>query len=333
MTKRTLLYLPVLHSGYEALLTRHADSDEILVLGSGFHTVFPKLAKEIRALSPERAAAHARLVVPGTPVRVLEPGGLPAALDADLVVLPDEEIMHRLVELPGSPGRAEVRFEPTFLRWDREWSRATRPARFDGRISRTALDRRLMARAQGEARRSSDWWRQVGAVAARDGRVLATAFNHHHPTEYAPYVDGDPRNDFSRGLRPDLSTAIHAEASLIARAARQGLELAGAELFVSTFPCPACARLVVESGFLRCYFAGPYSMLDGEGVLRAGGVELVWVDMDPEPAPEPGGPGREPGGPGREPGGPGSADGTDGTNGPDGTDGAGSALSGPSGGS
>lgn len=282
MIKRALLYLPVLHSGYEEFLTRHADSDEILVLGSGFHALFPKLAKEIRALAPERAAAHARLVVPGTPVRVVEPAGLSAALAADLVVLPDEEIMHRLAELPDLPDRAEVRFDPTFLRWDREWSRAVRPAGFDGRISRTALDRRFMARALDEARRSSDWWRQVGAVAARDGRVLGGAFNHHHPTEYAPYVDGDPRNDFSRGLRPDLSTAIHAEASLIARAAREGLELAGADLFVSTFPCPACARLVVESGFVRCHFAGPYSMLDGEGVLRAGGVELVWVDLEGE---------------------------------------------------
>ncbi|MFJ2905780.1 deoxycytidylate deaminase [Streptomyces sp. NPDC087212] len=283
MTKRTALYLPVLHAGYEAFLTRHADSEEILLLGVGFHALFPKLGKEIRALSPERAAAHARLVVPGTPVRVVEPGELPGALAAEVVVLPDEEIMHRLVELPGFPERAEVRFDPAFLRWDREWSRATRPASFDGRVSRTALDRRFMARAQGEARRSSDWWRQVGAVAARDGVVLGAAFNHHHPTEYAPYVDGDPRNDFSRGLRPDLSTAIHAEASLVAQAARAGLELAGADLFVSTFPCPACARLVVESGFRRCYFAGPYSMLDGEGVLRAGGVELIWVDVDMDP--------------------------------------------------
>ncbi|MCX5060228.1 MULTISPECIES: deaminase [unclassified Streptomyces] len=279
--KQTILYLPVVHAGYEAFLNRHANSDEILILGREFSEVFPKLAKDIRSLSPERAAQHVRLIVPDTRVRVIEPTDLAGAVVAELVVLPDEEMMHRLVELPAFPGKAELRFESTFLRWDRDWSRATKPARFDYRISRSNLDRRFMTRAEREAQRSSDWWRQVGAVAARDGHVLRAAHNHHHPTEYTPYIDGDPRNDFSRGVRPDLSTAIHAEASLVARAARDGLSLAGSDLYVSTFPCPACARLVVETGFQKCFFAGPYSMLDGEEILRAGGVELIWVDMTP----------------------------------------------------
>ncbi|MEW1644220.1 deaminase [Streptomyces sp. NPDC091219] len=281
--KQTILYLPVVHAGYEAFLQRHADSDEILILGRRFSGVFPKLAKEIRALSPERAVEHARLIVPDTRVLLLEPEDLADAVRADVVVLPDEDIMHKFVELPDFPAEARLRFETTFLRWDREWSRATKPVRFDHRVSRAGLDRRLMARTVSEARRSSDWWRQVGAVAVRDGEILKVAHNHHHPTEYAPYIDGDPRNDFSRGLRPDLSTAIHAEASLVAEAAREGVGLSGAELYVSTFPCPACARLVVETGFRTCFFAGPYSMLDGEEILRAGGVELVWVDMNPEP--------------------------------------------------
>lgn len=283
--KQTILYLPVVHAGYEAFLQRHADSDEILVLGRRFSDVFPKLVKEIRALSPERAVEHARLIVPDTRVLLVEPAELADAVKAGLVVLPDEEIMHRLVELPDFPDKAQLRFETTFLRWDREWSRATKPVRFDYRISRSSLDRRFMVRTERESRRSSDWWRQVGAVAVRDGEILQVAHNHHHPTEYAPYIDGDPRNDFSRGVRPDLSTAIHAEASLVATAAREGLGLAGSDLYVSTFPCPACARLVVEAGFQRCFFAGPYSMLDGEEILRSGGVELIWVDMTSDDAP------------------------------------------------
>jgi dCMP deaminase len=128
------------------------------------------------------------------------------------------------------------------------------------------------------AGRSSDWWRQVGAIAVRGGDLLGYAWNHHHPTEYSPYIDGDPRDSFSRGVRPDLSTAIHAEAAIIAAAARDGISLRGADLYVTTFPCPACARLIAEAGFSRCYFAGPYSVLDGEEVLRAAGVQLLWVD-------------------------------------------------------
>jgi dCMP deaminase len=109
--------------------------------------------------------------------------------------------------------------------------------------------------------------------------VLAVAHNEHRPTEYSPYLNGDPRDDFSRGVHIELSTAIHAEAAIVARAARTGIVLDGADLYVSTFPCPTCARLVAEAGFRRCFFAGPYAVLDGDEVLRAAGVELIWVDL------------------------------------------------------
>jgi dCMP deaminase len=147
------------------------------------------------------------------------------------------------------------------------------------------VDKDLLRAALGEAGRSSDWWRQVGAVAVRDGVVLDVTHNEHRPTEYSPYVNGDPRNDFRRGVHLELSTAIHAEALLVARAARQGRSLHGADLYVSTFPCPGCARLIAEAGFRRCLFAGPYAVLDGEQVLRAAGVVLVWVDLTEQKLP------------------------------------------------
>ena len=41
---------------------------------------------------------------------------------------------------------------------------------------------------------------------------------------------------------------------------------------------PACARLIAEAAFRRCYFSGPYSVLDGDQVLTSAGVELLWVE-------------------------------------------------------
>jgi dCMP deaminase len=63
---------------------------------------------------------------------------------------------------------------------------------------------------------------------------------------------------------------------------------------VTTFPCPACARLIAEAGFRRCYFSGGYSVLDGDVILRAAGVELFWVD--PGDAEDSGGPATPAGG-------------------------------------
>jgi dCMP deaminase len=267
----------VLHAGYEALLAAHPDA-EVLLLGPGFADEFPVLRKDIRAL-PAATAARYLGAVRDSPVRVVEPAELPTALTGDELVVSDEEIMRELVDRLDLAAGRRLTWHRTFLRWDRGWSQPARPVDHDVAVATDGLARVLTARAAEAAGLSSDWWRQVGALAARDGVVLDVAHNEHRPTEYAPYLDGDPRNDFSRGVRPDLSTAIHAEALLVARAARDGRSLLGADLYVSTFPCPACARLVADTGFRRCYFAGPYALLDGDAVLRAAGVELFWVDL------------------------------------------------------
>jgi dCMP deaminase len=205
---------------------------------------------------------------------VVEVADLPGVVTGDVLVVPDEELMRAVVSRWDLP---HVVWERTFLRWDREWSQAQRPAAYDGKVAVDDLG--FMAQAVRQAGLSSDWWRQVGAVVVRDGTLLGVAHNEHRPTEYTPYINGDPRNDFSRGVRADLSTALHAEAALIARAARDGVSLAGADLYVSTFPCPSCARLIAEAGLRRVYFAGPYALLDGDTVLRAAEVELIWVEL------------------------------------------------------
>jgi dCMP deaminase len=276
--KQLLLYLPVLHRGYEAFFSRHADAGSVLLLGPGFRAEFPDLAKDIRALEPDRAAEYLRRTRPGPDITVIQPADLPAVVTGDPLVVPDEQVTRTLAEQHDLARGRDLIFDPTFLRWDREWSRAQRPARFDGTVTTDELPRSLIARAQELAGHSSDWWRQVGAIAVRGNDLLGSAWNEHYPTEYAPYEDGDPRDGFGRGVRSDLSTALHAEASIIAAAARDGVPLRGADLYVTTFPCPACARLIAQAGFARCFFAGPYSVLDGEGVLRAAGIELLWVD-------------------------------------------------------
>lgn len=278
MSEQLLLYLPVLHAGYEALLAKHAQVDEVLLLGRSLTSGDRALAKEIRALDPERAAQYLRAVLP-TPVRVVEDVDLPDAVTADVLVVADEQVLREVVARFALDERADVVLERTFLRWDREWSRAQRVVGHDATTDLPDVARTFLLQTLGAASHSSDWWRQVGAVAARGGELLVWTHNRHLPTEYAPYLNGDPRNAFSRGVEVELSTAIHAEADVVAWAAREGVSLADADLYVSTFPCPGCARLVAAAGFARCFFAGPYAVLDGEDVLRAAGVELVWVDL------------------------------------------------------
>jgi deoxycytidylate deaminase len=276
--KQLLLYLPVLHAGYQSLFARHADAAEVFLLGESFADDYPAMKKEIRALAAHDAARYLRGAADFDRVSVVERWDLPAVITADTLVVPDEEIMRAVVARHSLDQDRVVAYERTFLRWDRSWSLAARPVDYDGAIARDELSLELVGRAADAAGMSSDWWRQVGAVAVRDGEVLDVDFNRHVPTDYSPYIDGDPRNEFHRGVLIELSTASHAEATLIARAARNGNSLAGADLYVSTFPCPPCARLIATAGFRRCFFTGPYAMLDGDLILKQAGVELIWVD-------------------------------------------------------
>lgn len=139
-----------------------------------------------------------------------------------------------------------------------------------------------MKQAFVQANYSNDWWRQVGVVFMRDGEVLITAYNQHLPSSQEQYFSGDPRSFFSSGEMIELSSSIHAEALAIARAASQGIALAGADLFVTTFPCPICAKQVAAAGIKRLYYNEGYAVLDGWQVLKSAGIEIIRVKFSQE---------------------------------------------------
>jgi len=277
--KQLFAYVPVIHAGYERFIRKHVDAEELLLVGLDFAEYFPVIKKEIRALDPDAVANYLRSAFHIPSIRVVQPGEIAELIVADTLAVPDEQMMRDIVRIWNLYANdRRIILDATFLRWDRKWSLEARPATYDGSVTADEFARLMVGVASEAGQRSSDWWRRVGAAVVRDGHVIDVSHNKHRPTEYAPYVDGDPRNEFHRGVRPDLTTAIHAEADLIARFARKGESTAGADIFVSAFPCPSCARLIAEAGFRRCYFRGSYGMLDGSRVLQSAGVELVWVD-------------------------------------------------------
>ncbi len=276
-----MLYLPVLHAGYERLVAKYANA-EILLLGTGFAERYPVVRKGFRALDPQRAAEYLRAVDPALAVSVVEPADLPERVRGHRLFAPEESLMREVADDFGLDG---VTFDDVgLLRWDRARSNRASDPVATATVTRDELARAFLTRAAELGSTSPDWWRQVGAIAARGGRVLAQANNAHLPSEYELYAHGDPRDSYRRAQRLDLTTALHAEAAVVGQAARTGTSLLGADLYVSTFPCPTCARLVVASGFARCFFAEGYSLLDGDVLLREAGVAVIAVDLSPRAA-------------------------------------------------
>lgn len=191
--------------------------------------------------------------------------------------MPDEEIMHSLAEqiLP----KMDLEFESAFLRWDSQKTTQQNVVKSDKKTTFDAFSTRFMEKAENLSTRSADWWRQVGAVLVRGNTIVLTAFNQHVPDQYQPLYNGDPRGNFKKGIHIELTTAFHAEAALIAEAARKGESLEGTELYVTTFPCPNCAKLVAHSGIKKVFFKEGYAMVDGESILKEKGVEIIHLSQ------------------------------------------------------
>lgn len=269
MTECVVAYVPVLHDGYRRFLDQHGRGRPLYLIGPELYVDFRPLAKDVRALDAALAARAIAAWDVCSSVEVLTVAGAEAlAAQAPRIVLPDEDVSHRVVERFFA--RCEVRYDSVFLRWDKTRTvRMLRP-----RAPRAGADELAWA-AEQAATRSVDWWRQVGAaIRFADGEVRS-AENEHHPHRLSAYAAGDPRSNFFKGVGYDLSTATHAEARLIAAAAREGRATGGATMYVTDFPCPACAKLIAAAGIVKLYFREGYAVLDGQDVLEAAGVEIV----------------------------------------------------------
>jgi dCMP deaminase len=276
--KIVIAYIPVLHQGYLNFLNKHQDADSLFIFGPEIIAEFDHLAKEIRALPSDlirKSLAGWGLAIKH--IEILDHKKL-AALGqrSDLqITIPDEDITRSLVKKYLS--KHSVVFDPIFLRWDRTQSTAAQSVEVDQEISADAFDRLVINQTKQESIKSSDWWRQVGAAIVKDGQVILKSHNTHLPSPHSPYVHGDPRNNFSKGEYLEHSSAIHAEAALIALAAQQGISLKGLSLYSSTFPCPPCAKLIAYSGIKKIYYSEGYSLLNQESILRAKQVKIIYV--------------------------------------------------------
>lgn len=279
MSRYVLAYVPVVHRGYLEFFRRHQDTDGVYLFGTDLVPEADYLQKEIRALSVFEAKMALTMLEAHRTVRLVGAELLSTwRAEQASVVVPDEDVCRAVARRHLSGCR--VTYDRVFLRWDRDSILRKERVQADRTMGFHGVVAEMLTRAEEESLRASNWWRQVGAVVAREGRLILTAHNHHLPSDQTPYIEGDPRNAAHRGQHIELSTDFHAEAALIAEAARRGIPLAGADLYVTTFPCPPCAKLVAASGIQRLFFLTGYAMVDGLRVIRQAGIEVIHVEKE-----------------------------------------------------
>jgi len=272
-------YVPVLHEGYKKLFETYPEVKKLYILGNDIISDFPRLTKSIRALDPEYIRKSIKSWDFFDDVEIVDKTTLESFAERKVkIIMPNEDVV-KLVAEQYMP-KMEITYSPIFLRWDKHNASLGQILPIDQKISLEEFDRNIIKDLDIEAEKSSDWWRRMGAVIVKDGKVIITAHNAHVPSAHTPYENGDPRDNFHKGVHVELGTSIHAEASAIAQAAKKGAGLEGLSMYVTTFPCPPCAKLIAYSGIKKLYYGGGYGMLDGETVLKSQGVEIIFVDMD-----------------------------------------------------
>lgn len=117
---------------------------------------------------------------------------------------------------------------------------------------RASWDEYFMAIASEVATRSTCDRKHVGAVIVRDKMILATGYNGS--------IRGLPHCDDEGHMMEDghCVRTVHAEANAIAQAARNGVAVDEAHIYVTASPCFGCFKLVANAGLKRIVFGEFY---------------------------------------------------------------------------
>lgn len=278
MTERaTVSYIPAIHGGYIDFLKQHANP--LYVLDRDLIAEIPKLDRDIRAMEPPEVAnaIEGLNIVPF--VKVLGKGAIEKFLDRySHIVLPNDDANRHFVGDHVNQFVTNVEFVDTFLRWDLSQSLKKMPIE-QSEHPLTSQERALIELLYREASQSPDWWRQVGALVIDETGDVTLSHNTHLPSpDYSLNTFGDPRSNFDAGESIDVSKAIHAEARLIAQSAREGRTLENAVMYVTTFPCPGCAKLIAESGIKSVSYCEGYSLLDAQDTFAAADISIRRIE-------------------------------------------------------
>lgn len=287
MNSFILLYIPVFHEGYLDFLEKLIKTQNITQLwlidpdwASKLTDELKYLRKDIRSLKPGIAKNLLSKLYPQLSISILNKKTLNSLTDLQTsnVFAPDEDVSRLVAKKFFTHTKIELL--PVFLRWDKKRVRDEQKVKFSGQISVDKLEQEIMTKAFHLAGNSNDWWRHVGALLMDKGKIVSQAFNHHSPTPQTQYILGDPRALEKSGSAIEVSTSVHAEGAVIAEAARKGIKTEGLDLFVTTFPCPYCARLIVGTGIARLYFTEGYNQLESQQLLEGAGVKIIQVRLD-----------------------------------------------------
>lgn len=267
-----IAFVPVIHQGYLDFFK--AQKGNIFIFDQKLIDSYTYLTRDLRTVDPKETVKALKTLLPKRKISTITPAQL-KKFAYDEIVMPEDEVCRDLADKYFS-GK-NVKFVLVFLRWNRYIALTEHPVPAHRTISKEKFHQEMIGKALEEAAKSEDWWRRVATVIVKAGNVLFSTHNRHLPSRFHLDQNGDPRSNVDSGQHQEVYTSIHSEADAIARAAQKGISLEGAHAYVTTFPCPNCARLLSTAGIKKVYYSQGYALLDAEKILEHFGIEIILV--------------------------------------------------------
>ncbi len=136
-------------------------------------------------------------------------------------------------------------------------------------MGRLSWEEYFMEIARVVASRSTCDRKSVGAVIVRDKTILSTGYNGS--------IRGLPHCDEAGHMMENghCVRTIHAEANAIVQAAKNGVRIDGADIYVTASPCWNCFKMLANAGIKKIYYGEFYR---DERIIEAAktlGIELI----------------------------------------------------------
>lgn len=274
MKSAIIAFVPVLHSGYIKFFSK--TKGDIFIFDKTIIKSFTHLTRDLRVLDPIQTQKALKVILRKRKIELLNYKKIQKLVKSNYnFIMPEDEISHEIADKYIK--EKKVKYASIFLRWNKIITLQEYKIPTHRKITSDKFHRDFIKIAEGETNKSSDWWRQIASVIVVDGKVVLASHNHHLPNDHHLSTFGDPRSNFDAGQYQDIYTSIHSEADIIAQAANKGISLKDAIIYVTTFPCSNCARLIAKAGIKKLYYSKGYSLLDAEKILDHFGIEVFLV--------------------------------------------------------
>ena len=141
-------------------------------------------------------------------------------------------------------------------------------------MARVKWEDYFMNIAKQIATRSTCDRKHVGALIIRDRTILSSGYNGS--------IRGMPHCDEVGHLMENnhCVATIHAETNAILQAAKNGVMIEGAEIFITASPCWSCFKMLANAGIKKIFYGEFYRDERIFDVAKKLGIELIHIPVD-----------------------------------------------------